>query len=1273
MTSPTLRLPRSRIACVALAHILLSLPLLVASPLQADDSPTFSDADLEFFEKQVRPLLARRCHKCHSAKGKQQGGLRLDSREAALAGGDTGPAVAPGKPEESLLIDAINYGELYEMPPTGKLPAKEISVLTEWVKRGAPWPAGEQVVAVGEKFDLQSRRQSHWSWRAIDDPAPPEVRRSDWPADPLDRFILAKLEQAGLEPADDARRRTLVRRVYFDLIGLPPSPQVVEEFVNSKDPKAYEQLIDSLLSSQHFGERWARHWLDLTRYAESRGHEFDYNTPNAHEYRDYVIRAFNADLPYDQFAIEHVAGDLLPNPRRHPESGANESILGTGFWFLGEWCHSPVDIRKDEADRFDNMIDVFSKTFLGLTVACARCHDHKFDAISQADYYALSGYLQSSAYRQVRFESLEHNRRIADEANQLREELGALLIGLAVEGVSQSAARLPVYVAAARELANAKLPEAARSPRLLFDFEDGSYEGWIVEGEAFGAAPQEAASIASYQGDVQAQGRFFINSHCARQSTEQRESRCSDQMTGRLTSPEFTLDRDAMTMLVGGGGHAGKTCVNLLVDGQVVRTATGRNNNRMEPIRWDVSAWRNQSAQLEIVDQHQGGWGNIGVDHVQLTDDGETKRRLSPARLAAIKARAEQDGLRLEALTAWTQLLLTARFQGDHPLRPLVKGQEPKAAVSSSLAPPEEATVIADFTEANAALMQDGASFHLTTPGDALVDGEKVVVADYGAARRNPLFRKLKLAAGVDRDSGRLSKWDRAGKTLRTKTFVVEAKPVFALVRGRGLSYGVVDSHRMINGPLHGGLLREFDTKGQLQWIEHNLTRYAGHNAHMEFTAIDEHPLEVLQVVQTEKRPAAPSNSELGLSLESIGSELMRSVDRIRQATAGAHDWRRVSFFLQQPRLLLGEHAAATERLRERLISGYKQLETRVKLESRTAPAMWDGDAVDELLLIRGNNKTPGDPVPRRLLTALGGKADPERKGSGRLELARQMMSPDNPYAARVMVNRIWGQLTGRPIVASPDNFGVLGMEPTHPELLDHLARRFIDDGYSVKRLIRAILLSRTYRMSSSPSPAGRMKDPNNLLLHRMRIRRLQAEPIRDALLAVGGRLDDQMYGRSVPVYLTPFMQGRGRPRGGPLDGNGRRSIYISVRRNFLSPMMLAYDAPQPFSTVGRRTVSNVPAQALILMNDPLVLKMSESWAKRTIAEEDSVEARIDVMYRRAFSRPPREMEQEQATAFLRRQAEAYQLNWPDAKDDSRLWADLAHVLFNVKEFVFIR
>jgi hypothetical protein len=386
-----------------------------AAGSQVDGEPTVGQ--IEFFEKHVRPVLVEHCFECHSGDSRRlEAGLRLDSRAAALSGGDSGPALILGDPDESLLIQAVRY-ESFEMPPRGRLPDESVDALAKWVQMGAPWPGSPEAAgSIRQATDWRQRMAEHWSWQPIQAVAPPPVR-ADWPRNPIDHFILDKLEANGLSPAPVADRRTLIRRLYFDLLGLPPSPDQVAAFVADDSSDAYEQLVDRLLDSPHFGEKWARHWMDLVRFAETHGHEFDYAIHDAWRYRDYLIRAFNADVPYDQLIIEHLAGDLIPVPRRHPTEGFNESVIGTGFWFLGEAVHAPTDVGGDEAIRIENQIDVMTKTFLGLTVACARCHDHKFDPIPTSDYYALSGFLKSSRRGEA---MLDPGGQIAERAGQLR-------------------------------------------------------------------------------------------------------------------------------------------------------------------------------------------------------------------------------------------------------------------------------------------------------------------------------------------------------------------------------------------------------------------------------------------------------------------------------------------------------------------------------------------------------------------------------------------------------------------------------------------------------------------------------------------------------------------------------------------------------------------------------------------------------------------------------------------------------------------------------------
>ena len=340
----------------------------------------------------------------------------------------------------------------------------------------------------------------------------------------------------------------------------------------------------------------------------------------------------------------------------------------------------------------------------------------------------------------------------------------------------------------------------------------------------------------------------------------------------------------------------------------------------------------------------------------------------------------------------------------------------------------------------------------------------------------------------------------------------------------------------------------------------------------------------------------------------------------------------------------------------------------------RMAIGMTDGSGENEFVFIRGNHKNLGKQVPRKLIDALDPEGQTKSPGSGRAELAEKLIALENPLTRRVIVNRLWHHIFGRGLVASIDNFGVLGEKPSHPELLDFLATQFVEDQWSIKKTLRRMVLSQTYRMSSKPVKAAAETDPENLLLSSMRQRRLQGEVIRDSLLSVSGELNPVQFGPSVPIHLTPFMQGRGRPgQSGPLDGNNRRSIYVEVRRNFLHPMMLAFDTPVPFNAIGRRTSSNVPAQALILMNDPFVILQANKWAEKLVKIDETTDARLKRIYLRAFSRPPTEFELAKAKEFLSTQAEEYSIPEKDQKDNPRLWADLCHVMFNVKEFIYIR
>jgi hypothetical protein len=369
--------------------------LMLAGPLFPGAGPGKSGVTprsaVQFFEAYVRPVLSENCFRCHGDK-KHKGNLRLDSRAAILAGGDQGAAVVPGHPEKSLLIKAIGQGDPeLKMPPSGKLSAKQITDLTHWVKMGAPWPGTDKqtpVVSRPAEYRISDKDRAHWAFQPVKRPVPPSVKNRAWVRNPIDAFILARLEAKGLQPNPPAARHELVRRLYYDLTGLPPAPSEVEAFMADRSTHAYEDLVDKLLGSPRYGEKWARHWLDLVRYAETNSYERDNPKPHVWRYRDYVIRAFNQDKPYDRFIREQLAGDELPDRD-------DDALIATGFYRLGIWDDEPADPVLARYDGLDDIITTTGQTFLGLTIDCARCHDHKIDPIAQKDYYRLLAFFHN--------------------------------------------------------------------------------------------------------------------------------------------------------------------------------------------------------------------------------------------------------------------------------------------------------------------------------------------------------------------------------------------------------------------------------------------------------------------------------------------------------------------------------------------------------------------------------------------------------------------------------------------------------------------------------------------------------------------------------------------------------------------------------------------------------------------------------------------------------------------------------------------------------------
>jgi mono/diheme cytochrome c family protein len=740
-------------------------------------APPENPQGVEFFEKNVRPLLVSKCQSCHGAK-RQQGGLRLDSRAGLLKGSDNGVIVENGNPDKSRLIQALRYNGEIQMPPKGKLPDEAIAKLTEWVKRGAPWP-DDVVKGAGHSQSVADVRRTHWAFQPVEKARPPAVKNAEWIKTPLDAFVLAKLEAKALRPSPEAERRTLIRRLTFDLHGLPPTPREVADFENDRSPDAYARLVDRLLASPRYGERWGRHWLDVARYADSKGYVFtdERRYPFAYTYRDYVLRAFNEDLPYDQFVVQQLAADRLPlGDDKRPLAALGYLTLGRRF-------------LNNIHDIIDDRIDVTMRGMQAMTVGCARCHDHKFDPIPTRDYYSLYGVFASSI-----------------EPKELP------LIGQAEQS--------PELAAFEKELAKRK----------------------------------------------------------------------------------------------------------------------------------------------EAVEKYR-------TDNKDELAKGNRKFR---------------DGLR----------------------------------------------------------------------------------------------------------------------ALRKK----------------------VD-----------------------QW---------------QATS-----------------PAAPPRA-------------MVLIDKPKAET---------------PQVFL-----------------------------------------------RGNPNNRGASVPRQFLEVVAGdNRQPFHEGSGRLELARAIADRKNPLTARVLVNRVWLHHFGAGLVRTPSDFGLRGEPPTHPELLDWLAATFMDDGWSIKKLHRLILLSNTYRQANNDDPHLLQIDPENRLLARRNRQRLDFEALRDSLLAAAGRLDPKMGGRAVELTTAPFSP--------------RRTVYGFIDRQNLPGLFRTFDFASPDTSTPQRYTTTVPQQALFLMNSPFVAEQARYFVQRPeVAGQAKAEEKIKTMYKIAYGRPA---EADEIALGLRFVTEASK---GEAGLSPAAWQRYAQVLLLSNEFAFV-
>jgi hypothetical protein len=1141
-----------------------SLVLLLALSVGANALGADPDRKgIDFFESKIRPMLVTHCYECHSAgaaaKQKLKGGLLLDSREGALQGGESGPAVVPGKPDESLLIGALNH-DGFMMPPKGKLPDEIIAHFAKWIEMGAPDPREGGVIAGAPVIDLEAGRQ-HWAFQPLADPPLPEVVDAAWARTPIDRFIRARQESAGITPNGAAGPRTLIRRAYFDLVGLPPHPDEVERFVSEveQDPEgAYGRLIDELLGNPHYGERWGRHWLDLARFAESNGYAFDLDRPNAWHYRDFVIRALNADMPYDEFVRLQIAADLLTDlnaPTTAEASVAVDRLAATGFLVSGPYTSQQTQKERERSryEQLDDMVNTLGTSLLGLTLGCSRCHDHKFDPLPQFDYYNLA-----ACFAEVGYSDTGINTR----PEEFRERKAAF-----------DAAHAPL-TAARTAFEQEQLPARC--------------EAWLATG---------LEEPVTATGSLVLQDWHWIGPFAAESFEKAFEN---------AFAPETAIDL-AATYAEGTLAWASQPDWK---DGVVHNTLVGENS-------------ANYLYRVIESDMDQAIALSLGSDDaIKVWLNGEEVL----SKLVGRGAAADQDSLRLPIRQGRNELLMK-----------IVNGAGPSGfyfAAAPALNPVELAGIgpwrhVGPFTAANFDIAFDQVfpperGVDLTakynegklawTEQPEWKDGEAHNDKLTGVNCANYLYRTIEtesprvLSLSLGSDDG-IKLWVNGREALSKKV-------------GRNVAAAGQETATIQLAPGTNELLLKIVNGG-------------GATGFYFAASMGPTPTEILDIAR----------------LPAIERDDPRQRKLIEWYMGFDADWLRLN------------RAVAVHALDD----PQPVLTSVYSARARGTTYQFGEDTYKVYHLRRGNaDNKEQEAAPGFLRVLMTPEAQPqawlvdptmpETPRAGRLALADWLTDIDDgagDLLARVIVNRLWYHHFGRGIVATPSDFGTRGERPSHPELLDWLAGELIRGGWRLKPIHKLIMTSSVYMQGGDISESGRQLDPENLLSWRRAANRLQAEIIRDSLLSVSGRLDESMFGQ------------------GTLDpGSSRRSIYFTVKRSNLIPLLQLFDAPDTMQGIGTREESTVAPQALALLNSPLVRDLASSLVARARpTAETPIEQAIDAAYRLTFARPATAAEVSMMRQFIHDQQA---LRAGDANAESLAVRDFCHLLLCMNEFVYI-
>ena len=1212
------------------------------------------DAAVLHFENHIRPVLADTCFRCHGGE-RVSGELRIDSREALLAGGESGPAIVPGNPEQSLLIRAIRRDDdVSAMPPENDkaLRADQIATFETWIRNGAVWPENS----------VRFESKTHWAFQSIRDVALPTVKHTEWIRSSVDQFVRAKQEAAGIDPARQADKRTLIRRASFDLTGLPPTPDEVASFEADSSPTAFHRVIDRLLSSPQYGERWGRHWLDVVRYADTAGETADYPVPVAWRYRNYVIDAFNADKPYDQFLREQIAGDILAGQNTGPNYA--EQVTATGYLAISR--RFGFDSENYHHLTIQDTIDTLGQSVLGLSLGCARCHDHKFDPITMTDYYGLYGIFDSSRYS---FPGSEQKQRFRTLAPLLPPDAAAA----AWRAFDQQVGRISASLEARNELGPAVVLRPVNDMDGDFELQApaaGGSNGVLVPPWQYDGRIAVTASAQSPFRNLYARGKVGASIDTDASSYRIIQALHSQQSPKNADRVYMNLDfRIAATPEPVAGAHriqigaqADQQLAEIHITATEVRLLTPGQDSEQSAHLATVRPGTWQSVQLELDRSSRTVTGRVFTLNAAATPTSTEEVTDEPAVSLPLICDAQAIGiLSLENLPDSGR---SPGIEYDN----LAVQHVPISPASTRLPGTAEGPSEAELTRQFQELVGIGGDFELQTTGTSPAfpwnPGPNSVV--HVAGRSQSPFRNRMPSGVLGIFMPNRGEYDGFGLTLPTayrlsenssdSTELLHAAFDF---RCADITAGGEGSWRFYlgHGPGHSAAVELF-------FNGHTFFRRSG-DAREAVCDIDPGEWYQVQITLNLKTRAFIGSIHSNSSAQQFSGDVAAGWD-------GVVDYSFVDSYGHLPGVrpaidvdnydvtiqplapfdasAIDERAAdpSSQLARARII--HQQLaelrkspeQYRTLLEAGPFPmayAMAEGTPHDVPVQLRGEPSQPGERVPRGFIRVLGGQQlDTAVFGSGRLQLAEWLTSPASPLTARVMVNRIWQHHFGQGLVKTPNDFGVRGMLPTHPELLDHLATHFVRSGWSIKEMHRLIMLSAAYQQSAQTARAETGSSTAVLsdadLYSSFRRRRLSAEEIRDSILFVTGELDPEPgEGHPFPSPVTWGFTQHG-PFSAVYDHN-KRSVYLMTQRLKRHPFLALFDGPDPNASTADRLGTTVPTQALFFLNDAFVHTKAERWAERLMSADPSATNRIRQAFRQAFGREPLNDELTESEAFL--------------------------------------